>query len=172
MLGPSHRLTAAVAYAGWATWQHESPTSLAIGALIATATSAGWASPDMDQTKPFEWARTVLGPAGKLLAHRRGLTHWWALPVASWMWWLPLLGPSNRWAATALLIGWASHLAGDAIFGRVCLTPGWGPMFGLRLHTSGWVEEGHPRWFPISPLRTLLVVALGYLAWLSVVSPV
>lgn len=162
MLGPSHLLFGATTYAAYGVYTHAPLTQVIIGAVAATATSSGILSPDMDQRKPFEWARTVLGPAGRLLAHRRGVTHWWIIPVALWLWWLPLLDPSTRWAATALIIGWASHIIGDGIFGRIPLLPGWGPTYGLGIHTGQWVEEG-PSWFPVSPLRTVLVATLGVL---------
>lgn len=170
MLGPSHLLFGAATYtAVGVLYQHAPLTQVIIGAVAATATSSGVLSPDMDQRAPFEWARTILGPASKLLAHRRGITHWWAIPVIAWVWWLPTIIPSAQWAATALIIGWASHIIGDGIFGRIPLLPGWGPMYGLSIRTGQWVEEG-PSWCPVSPLRTVLVVALAWLLWIGVQS--
>lgn len=170
MLGASHRLTAVATYTAYSTWAAPQPlTTTILGALIATATSAGWGSPDIDQTKPFTLAGRALGPAGKLVAHRRGITHWWAIPVALWWWWLPtLIDPRPTWAATALLIGWASHIAGDGIFGRIPVIPGYGPMVGLRLDTGGFFEEGHPTWMPISPLRTGLIAATTWMLYVGV----
>lgn len=170
VLGPSHLLFAANAWAGYALWTHQPIGQLALGAVVATAVSDGVLSPDMDQRKPFEVARTVLGPAGRLLAHRRGITHWWVLPVAAWLWWLPLLDPATRWAATALIVGWASHIVGDAVFGRIPLLPGWGPMYGVGVHTGGWVEKGGQWTLGLSPLRVLLTLTLGYLLWFGVQS--
>lgn len=168
MLGASHKLTAVAGYVAYSTWLEQQPvTTVAVGALVATAASAGWSSPDMDQTKPFIWVGRVLGPAGKLVSHRRGVTHWWAIPVIMWWLGLPTLHPEARWAATALLIGWASHIAGDAIFGRIPVTPGWGPMIGARLKTSGVLEEG-PKWWPVSPLRTGLIAVTAWMLWYGV----
>lgn len=170
MLGPSHLLFAANAWAAYSIWTGQPFEHLALGAVVATAVSDGVLSPDMDQREPFEWARTILGPASRLLTHRIGLTHWWVLPVIAWVWWLPLLDPSSHWAATALLIGWFSHILGDAIFGRIPLLPGWGPRYGLGLHTGGWVESGGKWTLNRSPLRVALVASLGWLLWLGVQS--
>ena len=170
MLGPTHRLTGAVAGAGWAVYTDQPTLSVALAALVATASSAGWGSPDVDQSGPFVWAGRALGPAGRLVAHRRGITHWWALPLAAWMWAVPGLPGEVAWSATALLLGWMSHLAGDAVFGRVPIAPGWGPMVGLGLRTGGWVETGQRAGrsggrggLPFSPARAVLLTALAWL---------
>lgn len=164
MLGPSHRLFAAASATAYAVWVDGllDPVVVGLSAVVATASAAGWSSPDVDQTRPWEALARALGPAGKLLAHRRGITHWWALPVVAWWLWLPSLAPEAGWAARALLLGWASHIVGDALFGRVPVTPGWGPMFGLGLRTGGWVERGFrlPVVGQVSPLRTVCVAAL------------
>lgn len=167
VLGPSHRLTAAAAGAAHTLWVlgDTDPTTVALAAVVATAASAGWSSPDMDQTKPFDVARTLLGPAGKLLAHRRGITHWWFIPAVLWLWWLPAIDPATRWAAAALIVGWSSHIVGDAIFGKVPVTPGYGWMVGLSLRTGGWVEQGSVWTGGLSPLRLVLTAALVLTGW-------
>lgn len=167
MLARSHRLFAATAYAGYGVATHQTLVQVGLGALIATATSAGWSSPDLDQSQPVTLLGRALGPAGRLVSHRIGVTHWWVLPVAAWKWWLPSLDPSLAWAVTALLLGWASHIVADAPFGKVpLLVPGWGPMVGFNLKTGGKIEEGFGR--IRSPLRTVLaagLVALMVTAW-------
>lgn len=168
MLGASHRLLGVLTWTSYATFvEPQSVTQLALGAVVTLATSAGPGSPDLDQSKPIVVLGDALGPLGRLVSHRRGLSHWWVLPALAWWWWLPRLDASMSWTVAALLIGWSSHVVGDAVFGRVPITPGWGPMVGLGLDTGGWIEQGWKR-FRVSPLRTLLVLAIGWCLWAGV----
>ena len=137
MMGPSHRLLGAVTGAAYATFVGDDLAHVVVSAAVATVTSAGWLSPDVDQSRPAFWLRRM--GARRLLRHRTGLTHWWALPVLAWLA-LPLVDPSARWIVAALVLGWASHLLGDGVFGRVPVVPVVGPMVGLRLRTGGVVE--------------------------------
>lgn len=177
MLGPSHLLFGATTYVAYSTlYAHQPLTQVVIGAVVATAVSDGVLSPDMDQRALFTATQEALGPASRPIGHRQ-VTHLWWLPVLAWWRWLPTLDSDTRWAATALLIGWASHILGDFVFGGrkkvPLLLPGWGPRVGLPLRTDGWVEEGHEKWtLGLSPLRVALTLALGYLLWIGVTSAV
>jgi hypothetical protein len=163
MMGPSHRLAGALAGALLAHQVGASWSVTAMTSLIATSTSNGPTSPDVDQTKPW---RDVAHLAPGLLGHRN-LTHWWGLPAAAWYATAQYLPSAAHWPAYALLAGWVSHLVGDAVFGRVPLLP-WGWNVGLGLHTGGFIETGRARVFgrrestvlPFGPTRLLLAVAL------------
>ena len=153
--GSTHRLAAASASlsvsaaVGAPVWQ------AACAALIATATSSGWTSPDADQS----WLAWV--PGG-----HRGLTHWWGLPALAVVPAL-LVPPQTAWAVWALLIGWSSHLVGDFVFGRrprgVPMAPWWGHA-GLGLDSGGGVEKWLRRLWP-GLLSWQLWVAGGGTAW-------
>jgi hypothetical protein len=147
MMGPTHRLAGALAGATYGHLMGQPWQVVAAGALVATSTSNGPASPDMDQTCPFRWL-DGLPVLGVLFTHRH-LTHWWGLPVAAWCWDIPALPHTPtvdiRWAATLLLIGWVSHLAGDLIFGKLPLLPWGGLRVGLGLDTGGFIETGKVR---------------------------
>ena len=174
MLGPSHLLLGATTYAAYGVYTHAPLTQIALGAVVATATAHGVLSPDMDQRVLFTATQEALGPISRPIEHRQ-ITHLWWLPVVAWVWWLPVLDAGTVWAATALLIGWFSHIVGDFVFGGKkkipLLLPGWGPRVGLPLRTDGWIEEGHERWtLGLSPLRIVLVASLGYLVWLGLQS--
>lgn len=138
-MGPGHRVVGALAGAalGYAAGQ---PFPLVVlGAVVATAASHGWLSPDVDQTAPWRGVGQLPG-LGRLAAHRYGLSHWWGLPVIMW-WGINLLPEPGQWAATFLLAGWVSHLAADFVFGRLALWPwGWWKV-GLGLKTGGRVEQ-------------------------------
>lgn len=164
MMGPTHRYFGALCGAAVTSWQGQLWPTVAMTALVATATSNGWSSPDMDQTHPWRRLARLSGPFSHLLAHRC-LTHWFGLPVAAW--WLvgSYAPPGIQWPAHALLIGWASHLLGDFIFGRVPLLP-WGGrwQWGLGLTTGGFLETGRARWItlPGGPTRLIIVAGLVY----------
>lgn len=166
MLGPSHRVLAAVSWMTIAT-QLGAPTwQVVAGAAPAAVFSAGLLSPDIDNTPmwkrldrwvPDEW----LGDGGPL-GHRE-LTHWWGLPaiVAASLQTMP--APWWVWAA---IVGWVSHIAGDLIFGKrgygtprgIPLAPWWWHV-GVGLKCGGLGE------------RTLVPV-LGLAAvWLAVGAP-
>jgi membrane-bound metal-dependent hydrolase YbcI (DUF457 family) len=137
MDGSTHRLFAASASlavstnAGSPAWQG------AAAALIATATSAGWTSPDADQS----WLRWA--PGG-----HRGFTHWWGLPALLAVGTLVFIPPEAAWALWALLLGWSSHLVGDFVFGErpagIPMAPWWA-YAGLGFN-SGGVAERTLRW--------------------------
>jgi hypothetical protein len=160
MMGRSHRLLGALAGASYAAASGQPRSLVAMTALVATATSNGPASPDGDQTGQWWPAVTAFAPTW---VHRhRGLLHWWGLPVLAW-WLVPLLDPQAQWAAHALIVGWASHIAGDAVFGRVPLAP-WGHNAGFGLDTDGALESGVRilGWRTPSALRVVLIAALAY----------
>jgi membrane-bound metal-dependent hydrolase YbcI (DUF457 family) len=109
--------------------------------IVASSASHGWASPDVDQTKPWTTLRRALpGSVDQVLNHRV-LTHWWGLPVLAWWAAGGLPGP-QRWVVFALIIGWTSHLVGDVVFGHLPLLPWGGPTVGLGLKTGGRIESG------------------------------
>lgn len=157
MMGPSHLLLGAVAGATYAA-AVASPTSVVIlSAIAATAVAHGPSSPDMDQTDTW---RAIVPP--RLRTHRFGASHWFGWPLLVWLFLIPNLDPEARTLAVPLLIGWTSHLIGDLPFGRLALFPWGGPKFGFRLKTDGWIERSR---FGISPLRTALAAALGFVLW-------
>jgi hypothetical protein len=166
MMGPSHRVAGALAGAGWATWQGQPLSVVAMTALVATATSNGPASPDGDQTQLWRTA-TRLTPAW--VRRHRGILHWWGIPAAAWFA-VSTLDPLVQWAAYALIVGWASHLAGDAIFGKVPIDPFGRIKVGLGLDTGGILENGGR----LGPLRipSLTRALMGAaLAWLLLGAP-
>lgn len=164
MMGPSHRLLGALAGAVYATVEGQPPSVVAMTALVATATSNGITSPDADQSDGW---RTLTGVLPAWARRHRGLSHWWGLPALAWLL-VPYLDPQVHWAAHALIVGWASHLAGDAVFGKVPLAP-WGIYAGLGLDTDGALESGVRifRWRTPSALRLALGAALVYVLLLG-----
>ncbi len=148
MDGSTHRLFAAsTAVLTWTAaaapgWQTLAAT------VIATASSAGWTSPDSDQS----WLSWV--PGG-----HRGLTHWWGIPAAVAAATLTFVPPSGAWAIWALLLGWTSHLLGDFIFGErppgIPLAPWWHHV-GLHLDSGGWIERRVVA--PLLPAATMAAI--------------
>lgn len=169
MMGPSHRLLGGLAGAGVASLAGQSWAMVAMTSLVATATSNGPTSPDLDQHPAIERVLSrVLGP---LVTHRYGLLHWWGLPLLAWLS-VAQVPTEARWPAHALLLGWVSHLVGDLVFGQLAIFPWGGPRFGLGLDTDGFLESGvlevfgrRLRVLPISPLRILLAAALAWVLW-------
>lgn len=164
-MGPTHRLFGALAGAGVATAAGQPWAMVAMTSLVATATSHGWSSPDLDQTEPWQKLGRWSGPLGQLFAHRH-LTHWWGLAVLAWVG-AGHLPADSRWPAVALLAGWVSHLVGDAIFGKIPLLPWGGYFVGLGLDTGGFIETGRARIrnrertvLPFGPTRLLIAAAL------------
>lgn len=164
MMGPTHRVFGALCGATAASAAGQGWSMVAMTALVATATSHGWASPDVDQTRPWVWVRKVIPhPLDNALNHR-ALSHWWGLPVLAW-WGAANLPPDAQWPAFALLIGWCSHLLGDLLFGQLPLLPWGGPPFGLGLDTNGFLESGKVngrKVLPLSPTRLLITAALAW----------
>ncbi|NLD77712.1 MAG: hypothetical protein GX643_13700 [Acidimicrobiales bacterium] len=173
MVGPTHRMFGALAGATYGSVTGQHWTGMAVMALAASATSNGPFSPDMDQTGPWQKlskSTRLVGVRG-WFRHRHGLSHWWALPFIAW-WGVGLLPPETQWAVItihALIIGWASHLLGDLIFGELSLFPWGGPSWGIGLKTDGILESGKFGWFtlPFGPTRVAIAVALVAVFWLN-----
>lgn len=166
MMGSSHRLLGAVAGAGYATLAGQPASVVAMTALVATATSNGPASPDGDL--PVSWWPKLTGMAPTWVSRHRGLLHWWGLPVAAWFA-VPGLDPLVQWAAHALIIGWASHLLGDAVFGKIPTLPGCRDI-GLGWDTGGILENGGRLLGVRVPSLTRAILAAA-LAWLLLGAP-
>jgi hypothetical protein len=139
---PGHHLagaTSGLAVASLAGWPIPMAlTSAAVAAAVAPL-------PDVDQRAWWAPLREF-----RPLQHRR-LTHWWGLPaIAMSVAWL--LPPAVRWLAVAAIVGWASHLAADWVFGKrgpestgwrgpgIPLAPWWG-YHGLGVKCGGTVER-------------------------------
>jgi hypothetical protein len=133
MDGSTHRLFAASVSLAVSTQAGSPAWQGAAAALIATATSAGWTSPDADQS----WLRWA--PGG-----HRGFTHWWGLPALLAVGTLVFIPEEASWALWALLLGWSSHLVGDFIFGErpagVPMAPWWF-YAGLGFNSGGALEQ-------------------------------
>lgn len=152
MNGPGHRVVAVAAWLGAAPHLGVTvPWQVAAGAVVAGACGHGRLSPDMDHpTVAPLLARLV--PGG-----HRGILHWWPVPLV--LLWAAFHAGVYAWQVEAVAVAWASHIAGDAIFGEVPLFPrargGW-YRNGVGLHTGGLVE----RWAAI-PAATLVAVLWG-----------
>lgn len=140
MMGPTHKVWAALAGAATAYVQTHSIPMIALSAVVATGSATGWTSPDIDQTAPWRAvARRMPRLVQRAMGHRH-VTHWFGLPVAAWFA-IPLFPAEARWAATALLVGWVSHLLGDLLFGKIPLLPTGRWAVGLTFDTGGRVED-------------------------------
>ena len=140
MLGPTHKVWAALCGAGVAYVQTHSIGMVALSAVAATGAATGWTSPDVDQTAPWRAvARRMPETIRRAMGHRH-VTHWPGIPLAAW-WAIPLFPVEVRWAATALLVGWVSHLLGDLPFGKIPLLPTGRWAVGLTFDTGGRVES-------------------------------
>lgn len=162
MHGTQHRIVAAATWPAVATVVGAPHWQALLGILPAVAFSAGITSPDMDNTRTWKKLDRfipdeLLGDGGPL-GHRE-LIHWWGLPaLVAFFLWKTDLGPAEflLWAAT---VGWASHLASDAPFGRggYSIRPGipilpWG---ALRL-CVGFKSDGIASAILIWPICGLL----------------
>jgi hypothetical protein len=164
MMGPSHRLLGGLVGASFAAMTGQSFTRVVLAGIVASATSSGDTSPDLDQSETWR-ACTRLLPAS--WRRHRGLTHWWALPVAAWFL-VPDGDPTVAWVIQALILGWGSHILGDAVFGKVPLVPG-GPYIGLDIaDTGGFIETGQTEVrgrkvtvLPFGPVRAGMAAALA-----------
>jgi hypothetical protein len=157
MMGPQHRLFGGLCGAAVATYQGASFTMIAMTAMVATASAHGWSSPDVDQTGPWRRvARVLPGPLGRAMKHR-GISHWPGWVALAWFG-ISQAPAEAQWPLTALLIGWASHIVGDVLFGTVPLMP-WGSMYvGVGLDTGGFLET--------RVARALTILTLTYLLYL------
>lgn len=152
-MGATHRLLGGCAGIAWASASDLGPAQTAVSVAVAVLTSAGLASPDVDLSAlwrsadrwlPDEW----LGSGGPM--QHRGITHWWALPLALALFARYALPPSVWWLVGAAVVGWTSHLLGDLVFGRadvrsargpgVPVMPWWGHV-GLGLDVDGVLER-------------------------------
>ncbi len=154
MDGSTHRLFAASASLAVSTAAGAPGWQTAASAVIATASSAGWTSPDSDQS----WLWWV--PGG-----HRGLTHWWGLPGGAAIATLMFVPPQAAWAIWALLLGWSSHLLGDFIFGErppgIPMAPWWA-YAGLGLDSGGLIERVL-RWaWPVMLLAQVWFYRVGW----------
>ena len=169
MNGNAHRLFGA---ASWVTvsatmglpgWQ------TAAGVIPAVAFSAGPTSPDIDNTRTWKrldrWIPDELLGDGGPLGHRQFL-HWIGLPIiGAWVVWHFAAGTPLTWAAYAAIVGWASHIVSDAVYGQggygtaqgVPLGP-WFWHFGLGFKSDGLAQ--HLTILPIS--LGMVWVALGH----------
>ncbi|GLY33046.1 metal-dependent hydrolase [Kineosporia sp. NBRC 101731] len=133
MDGSTHRLFAASVSIATSTATGAPLWQAAASAVIGTASAAGWTSPDADQS----WLHWV--PGG-----HRGLTHWWGIPALLSVAVLVFVPPEAAWALWALILGWASHLLADFIFGErppgIPMAPWWS-YAGLGLNSGGGVEK-------------------------------
>ena len=158
MMGPGHRVFGALAGATYAHLSGEEFAVVGLVAIAASASSHGWSSPDVDQTKPWTMLARIL-PAG-WLAHRTGLSHWWGWPALAWLLLLPRAPEDVHMLAAALLIGWSSHILADAIFGGkvggVSLLPAGGPRIGLPFQTGEMFED---------IARNLFSIGLAVVLW-------
>ena len=136
-------------------------------------------SPDIDQSPWWGLLARLIGactdPEHPGPMRHRGITHWWGIPVAlavasfALPAWFPL------WAAHALILGWASHIWMDWVFGKaharyvngrlvalyrgrgVPMAPWWGHR-GLGFKVGGRLER-FTNWF-ITPATVVAVAAL------------
>ena len=169
MMGATHRIFGAACGAAYAQLAGADTGIVVATAIIASASSHGWTSPDMDQTGPWVAFNRLTPPIfDPLLAHRR-LSHWWGLPLLAW-WGILQLPDAAAWPFLALLVGWVSHLVGDAIFGKVPVMP-WGGLYvGLGFKTGGFLETGklhifgkERRIIPLGPTKLTIAGGLIYL---------
>lgn len=97
----------------------------------AIVTAGGVASPDIDN-RP--WWRATIGRTWGGFAHRR-ITHWWGIPAgAAAALRVADVAPVPAAVAWGAVAGWASHIAGDFVFGRASI--GRGP--GVPLLPTQW----------------------------------
>lgn len=187
MLGRTHALFGGLVGVVVPTALHEPRSVVIVTGLAAVATSRGDTSPDVDQSDLWRNGTQALPSwihKHRGLVHWWGLPFlaWWLLlphqaatrwvvgllahvPVAGQ--WLAQTVPQLAappvdgrvvWAAYGLVLGWSSHLLGDAIFGTIPLlpwggwpkvrvftrftVPAWNGRVGLSLPTGGALENG------------------------------
>jgi membrane-bound metal-dependent hydrolase YbcI (DUF457 family) len=102
--------------------------------VIAATFAQGRLSPDIDQ-------RGI--PAKLIPGGHRGITHWPVMLVVIAAAAVTLVPGPWQWPVRFVVVGWASHLAGDFVWGRLPVWPrrwtGW-HRAGLGLDTGGQLE--------------------------------
>lgn len=171
MDGTTHRMFGAVCGTAWAVAHGMPPAQALAFTALATVTSSGPSSPDLDCYRG--WRRVdrgvpdeALGAGGPM--QHRGITHWWAWPALAWTALERVPTGAIGWIPVALLVGWISHLIGDFVFGRgrgIPLAPWWGHI-GLGLD-SGGILEACARWtiLPATAVWLTAVAAGAPLSW-------
>jgi hypothetical protein len=171
MMAATHRLTGAAAGLAVATAAGAGLLHTAVTTGLAAVTAAGVTSPDIDQQGGWKTADAVLpdelaGHGGPL--RHRGLAHWWGLPLLAGFVAVRTVPQQWQWLVGAALIGWASHLAGDFVFGKASPYQGRGPGIplapwwwhvGLGLDTGGWLELT-VRWLGLPVVLSWQVITL------------
>lgn len=165
MMGESHSRAGVVAWFGLTTWQAAGGGEaldvwqVASGAILVAATARGWLSPDADGHR---WLGKVI-PGG----HRGPLHCPDLVSAVGVLLWHLSVASSAHFAVGAVVVGWLSHLLGDALFGGVpFLVLGGRRRYGLRLDTDGWFE----RWV-VRRLLLVMALAAGVLALATAVDP-
>lgn len=169
MMGNTHRLFGAVCGAAYGHAIGADMATIIMTASMASVFSHGATSPDMDQKKPWvrfnRWTPAIFDP---LLAHRR-LSHWWGLPVLAWFG-IHAMPEHLQVPFIAALVGWVSHIVGDAIFGKIPVSPWGGWYVGVGLETGGFIESGRLRILgrertvlPFGPVKLAMLVGIGWL---------
>lgn len=121
---------------------------------LMIAARAGWRGWAWLVTR-LPWWRPEAGRHGDPTQHR-GITHSWTAPAAAGLLLALLQGVGTVagwhvpwWPFWAALVGWWSHLAGDAVHGRqvwgqdgpgIPLAPWWGHV-GVGLKSDGWTAH-------------------------------
>jgi len=171
MDGTTHRMFGAVCGTAWAVAHGMAPAQALAFAALATVTSSGPSSPDVDCYRGWRRVDTalpdeVLGAGGPM--QHRGITHWWGLPALAWVALDHVPTGVIGWVPAALLVGWTSHLIGDLLFGRnrgIPLAPWWWHI-GVGLDTGG-PTEALARWtvLPAAVVWLTAVAAGAPLSW-------
>jgi len=150
----THRLAGLAAGLAVAAQVRPEPAAAVALLVASTATAGGVLSPDVDQYRawhlidhllPDEW----LGHGGPM--RHRGITHFWGLPAAAaaGLWLSRTAMPALVWwLAAGIVLGWAAHVAGDAVVGArsefrragVPVAPWWWHV-GLGARCGGLVED-------------------------------
>jgi membrane-bound metal-dependent hydrolase YbcI (DUF457 family) len=137
------------------SWQLDQPLwQRALSPIVALATAM---APDVDNTRWWQEIRQhVPVKVVRQALNHRGTTHSWLVPLL--MYWSQ---DDPSWVFVALIVGYASHLVADALFGKTGVpTVGWGFHLGLRLPMGKSLENG------------TTIVATAYAALVIAVGPV
>jgi membrane-bound metal-dependent hydrolase YbcI (DUF457 family) len=118
------------------SWQLDQPLwQRALSPVVALATAM---APDVDNTRWWQEIRqhVPIKVVRQALNHR-GITHSWLVPLLMYK---SQADPS--WVFVALVVGYASHLAADAVFGKTGIPLLlWFWHFGLRLPMGARLEN-------------------------------